>query len=318
VSDAVVTRGRVGEFEAITLSNPQIRVVVIPALGGRVWELEDQLRGRQWIWHREGVPLQATSIGACYDDVWAGGWEELFPNDAPGPFEGRELPDHGEWWTRSWTVVESSNGAVATLRLETTCTVVRASCVKVFRLASDSATLNVEYCIRSHEADAFHFLFKQHLPIQLTPECRLRLPAGHAEAVDPSFGTMAGAKPFDWPFAVNDGTTTDMRLIPSPTLRMREFLYVSNLTGSWCGVEDTGRQASLRLDFDGRQLPFVWLFLTYGGWRDAYTAVLEPCTNKPKALSEAVPLGQSAVLKPSEEFRTSVSVTLGAAADLPR
>ena len=58
----------------------------------------------------------------------------------------------------------------------------------------------------------------------------------------------------------------------------------------------------------------VWLFLSYGGWRDIYTAVLEPCTNMPKDLADAVRLGQSARLTPGEEFVTTVSVTLSGAA----
>jgi hypothetical protein len=101
-----------------------------------------------------------------------------------------------------------------------------------------------------------------------------------------------------------------MRVVPPATSRAREFVYVSDLPEPWCGVQDTRKNASIRMSFDGRALPFVWLFLTYGGWRNAYTAVLEPCTNMPKDLSEAVRLGQSARLGPREEFMTAVSVTL--------
>jgi hypothetical protein len=53
------------------------------------------------------------------------------------------------------------------------------------------------------------------------------------------------------------------------------------------------------------------LFLTYGGWRDCYTAVLEPCTNMPKDLAEAVHAGQSARLDAGDVFHTSVAVTMG-------
>jgi hypothetical protein len=111
--------------------------------------------------------------GDPYDDVWAGGWEELFPNDAPGSFEGRTLPDHAEWWARSWSISDSSNQGEARLTLSMTCSVIRASCVKEFVLLDDSPSLTVRYRIRSEEARAFHFLFKQHLPIQLTGDCRL-------------------------------------------------------------------------------------------------------------------------------------------------
>ena len=101
-----------------------------------------------------------------------------------------------------------------------------------------------------------------------------------------------------------------MRVIPHRSSRAREFVYVRDLPQPWCGVEDERQGASIRMDFNASKLPFVWLFLSYGGWRNVYTAVLEPCSNLPKDLSEAVRLRQSARLEPGQEFRTTVSVTL--------
>jgi hypothetical protein len=89
-------------------------------------------------------------------------------------------------------------------------------------------------------------------------------------------------------------------------------VYVAELPASWCGVDDVIQGASIRMQYDGRHMPFLWLFLSYGGWRDCYTVVLEPCTNMPKDLAEAVQSGQSARLDAGAVFQTSVAVTLGA------
>ncbi len=312
---ASVSRTSVGTFDAVTLENAYVRAVILPQLGGRVWELEDRARGRQWIWHRPDVPLSASPVGASYDDVWAGGWEELFPNDAPGTFEGRALPDHGEWWTMAWDATCSSTASSAAVRLSASSTVINASCTKEFRLASDASALEVSYRIVSGEREPFHFLFKQHLPVRLEPGSTLRLPGGTVQAVDPSFGTVVpGAAPFAWPRTRHDdGRVADLSIVPPPESRAREFVYVSNLPDSWCGIADPDG-ASIRVDFDRSAMPYVWLFLTYGGWRDLYTAVLEPCSNMPKELTEAVRLGQAARLDPGQEFRTTVSVTLGGVA----
>ncbi len=97
-------------FQSFTLENGALRATVIPSLGGRIWDLVDCERERQWIWHRDDVKLAPAHLDSTYDDVWAGGWEELFPNDAPGPFEGRALPDHGEWWVKNWRAEPSSAG----------------------------------------------------------------------------------------------------------------------------------------------------------------------------------------------------------------
>ncbi len=317
MSRATVTPGTVGEHASIVLANGHLSAVILPGLGGRVWTLDDRRRARQWIWHRPGVPLVACAPGADYDTVWAGGWEELFPNDAAGTFEGRALPDHGEWWTMAWEARHVIDPAGARLTLTTTSQIVKAECSKTFTLAHDAATLAVTYRIRSLEDAPFHFLFKQHLPVRVDPACRLALPGGRMEAVDPAFGTMLpGGGPYAWPLATApDGRAVDMRVVPPAESRSREFLYLSDLPASWCGVDDLERGASLRMEVDGRAFPYAWLFLSYGGWRDVNTAVLEPCTNMPKELPAAVRLGQSASLAPGEEFVTTVTVRLSGLED---
>jgi hypothetical protein len=308
-----IQRGRVGEFDSLVLESALVRATILPALGGRVWELEDRERHRQWIWHRDDVPLAAVPMGSCYDDVWAGGWEELFPNDAPGGFEGRDLPDHGEWWTLPWTVCAAEAGASGRIRLEAATTIRAAHCSKEFFLDAASPTLRIAYRIESLEPDGFHFLFKQHLPVRLTPGCRLAVPGGNVRAVEPGFGTLLpGPGPYPWPLVARDECqVTDLRIVPPPTSGAREFVYVTNTSASWVGVDDFHARASLRLHYDRSKLPFLWLFLTYGGWRNCYTAVLEPCTNMPKDLDQAVRQQQAAYLAPAGQFTTQVAVTVG-------
>jgi hypothetical protein len=304
---AVVTRSEIAGHHAVVLENRHLRAVMIPALGGRVWTLDDLARARQWIWHRPNVPLVSSAPGAVYDEVWAGGWEELFPNDAAGRFEGRDLPDHGEWWTLAFDAVEESDDRSARVRMTARSTFIKAECTKTFTLEHDESVLRVNYQVRSLEPVPFKFLFKQHLAVAVTPACRLTLPGGRVEPVDPSFGTiLAGSEPCEWP------GRSDLQVIPPASSRAREFIYVRDLPASWCGVDDRAHNASLRMEYDRDVMPFVWLFLSYGGWNDVYTAVLEPCTNMPKDLESAARLGQAAMLPPGGVFATSVSVRLSA------
>lgn len=303
-----ISTSTVDGFDAVVMENERIRVTVLPALGGRIWECVDLRQGTQWIWHRDDVPLAEHDANVEYDAVWAGGWEELFPNDAATSFEGRELPDHGEWWNRRWSVESVSDAPVPTLRLACSMRVVRARCTKEIRLPAGQAAVEVSYRIESEEETPVHFLFKQHLPIQVTPSCRIVAPGGMVTAVDPTFsGLMPDADPRPWPVAT-DGVNLDV--VRPRESRTQEFVYIRDLPESWCAIEDPARRSALRMEWDARQLPFLWLFITYGGWRDAYTVVLEPCSNLPKELHEAVRLCQSAVLRAGEVFETRVTVTL--------
>jgi hypothetical protein len=314
---ATISKATVGAHRALIIENDQVRLTTLPELGGRIWELVDRVRDVQWIWHRPAVPLVASSPGAEYDAVWAGGWEELFPNDASCEFEGRDLPDHGEWWTRNWDVDASSSGAEAVVRLSCRMSAIRARCTKEIRLASDGAAVDVRYRIESEEAAPFHFLFKQHLPVRISPSSRLVVPGGSVTAVDPAFGSlMPDAGPHPWPVARDEGGIgTDLAHVLPAESRAREFVYLQGLPATWCGVDDSETRASLRLEWEMEHLPYLWLFISYGGWRDAYTVVLEPCTNLPKDLHEAVRRGQSPRLDPGGVFETRVRVTLSGLGD---
>ena len=104
-----------------------------------------------------------------------------------------------------------------------------------------------------------------------------------------------------------------MRQVPAPSSQQQEFVYVRNLPEPWCGVEDPGASAALRMDFDSSAFPYVWLFLTYGGWRDLYTAVLEPCTNMPKDLVGSGAGGPVGAAAAGTGVRYDGSVTLSGA-----
>ncbi len=104
----------------LTLLDTTIRGVV--RLRGGPWEMEirPERGGRITSLRLAGEELLDQGIGV--DDpteegfVAAGarGWDEMVPNvdvalyPGPGPYEGVELPDHGEAWRLPWTVVDDA------------------------------------------------------------------------------------------------------------------------------------------------------------------------------------------------------------------
>lgn len=302
---------KINKFLGIEIKNELIRAVILPELGGKIWELNDLMRSRQWIWHRQDIPLSLPQPEAIYDDVWAGGWEELFPNDAPGKFEGRMLPDHGEWWTLNWNYDIQKNAERVSILLRANTNIIKTECVKEVIINKDSSELEVKYEIISKENKAFHFLFKQHLAVNITPECKLWMPDAMVKSVDPSFSSLIpDGKKYNWPYVKYNKNKIDLSEIPLAEKKHKEFIYLWNLSGNWCGIKDMKHNATIRMINETPKMPFVWLFLTYGGWRNLYTAVLEPCTNMPKDLSEATRLNQSAKLDFGKEFKTKIKIKL--------
>ena len=297
---------------ALRLANGSIQVDILPSLGGKIWNLLHVPSQTQWIWHNPQVPLGHAKPGTCYDDVWAGGWEELFPNDAPGVVNGRVLPDHGNWWSRSWDsqVMESPVGQSVVLSLDGG--EIDTHCEKRIELDASSSRLTIHYRIENRESKPIQFLFKNHLAVAVTSAHRLELPGGLVTPVDLSFSTRLGSVgPFVWPNGIDAARRPiDLSVLPGPEEKHREFVYVEKLPQGWCGVRDPATGRSLRLEYSLEAFPYTWLFATYGGWRGLYAVVLEPCTNMPKDLNEAIRLGRCARLNPGKIFEATVSVAV--------
>jgi len=289
----------------VRLDNGLLKLAIRPTLGGKITELRDK-DGKQWIWENPNIPLKTTSPGASYDDNWAGGWEELFPNDAQESFGGKDLFDHGEWWNAQWDYSNIADGRGCELKFTTR--TLKTECIKKIELSPTKPEVWIRYRITNLEENKIRFLFKQHLAVAVTPHHQIELPGGTAEPVDLNFSTrVADHTPFSWPHGRGkNGSSVDLSRLPSANDKQKEFLYVSELPEGWCGVRDTQTQKSLRLHFDRKVFPHTWLFMTFGGWRDLYTVVLEPCTNKPKGLNEAVAADQCARLEPGETLETDV------------
>jgi len=55
------------------------------------------------------MPPARLPMNSRYDDVWSGGWDELFPNDEATSLDGEAYPDHGEVWTSPWQAERFAN-----------------------------------------------------------------------------------------------------------------------------------------------------------------------------------------------------------------
>ena len=294
-----------GSLELRVIASDQLSATIVPQLGGRLIELQDLRHARQWLWRNHRVPIGPVDRGAEYDDVWQGGFEELFPNDAPTTREGVDYPDHGELWSIPWEVVEAGSGSV-TLSVVGPTTGVRVA--KTFSVVGPKLT--VRYTLR-HDGEApLPHLFKPHPAFAVHERCRIDLPGGTVEKVERSFGNMLwSTKPEEWPAEPN------LSQCRSHSSGEHEFFYVSNLPGGWCGITDLKTESWVRVDYPQEVFPYCWIFMTYGGWRDHNVVVLEPCTNYPKDLATAISRGSHAILPAESETEIELTISVGSMDD---
>lgn len=297
---------------SITLNNNAIKLTICPELGGRIDQLYDHKTGHNWLWHPadyEPSQTRTLNIGDSFDDHWTGGWDEIFPNDAAALFQGRQLVDHGELWSQAWQVAQASE---LSIKLLYACQTIPVFVEKTIRLSETEPQAEIEYLFHNKSDETLPFLFKQHAAIAIEAGDEILLPDCQIEPVDLGFSQIIGRHEktrFPHAFAA-DGQTIQVQQIPPRSSQLREFYYCSELATGHCGIRNSQTQSALIMQFDRADFPYVWVFQSYGGWRDHYVLVLEPCTTMPYDLEIAYRNGTIAQLRPQEIQRRVLTVQL--------
>ena len=293
----------------ILLENSLISVEVDPAHGGRIDSIRASADGEDWIYNSGPATGQSEAAQPEYDDVWTGGFEELFPNDAPCHFEGRTLPDHGELWTSELSI-DALDGRSVDMSLQ--CRTVPARFSKRISVDRHATSVSIEYGISNEGEEPLDYLFKLHAAMRVAAGDQLLLPGGEVTRVSEDFSRLMGHSDGSaWPVVGGlDGEPVDLSAICARDPKAQEFVYVTGLPAGWCGLRRSSSDKRFVIRYDLNDFPYCWLFMALGGWRDHYTVVLEPCTNIPKDLEAAKQAGTCARLQPGASRSYSVSIDI--------
>ncbi len=296
-------------FQALVLENDLLRIELLPELGGKIWSIVYKPRDRELLWHHPELEPRQSQPGDSFDDAFAGGWDELFPNDAPVTIDGVVYPDHGELWTANctWELLRSS-ASERRLKLTARGTTTGATIERQLTLRDNEAAFTIAYEVHSERVLQAHW--KMHPAFRLGPHARVEIPAQRV-LLDPEFAGDLAEFDSNWPFVRGtNGEPIDLRELPHPETRATRFFYATELTEGWAALTDLDEDLSIRLDFDSAVFPTVTLFGSYGGWRNLHTTILEPCTGYPYQLDRAIATGRATVITPEAPFKTVVKCSV--------
>ena len=298
-------------FRAVLVENPYYRALFLPELGGKLWSLIDKKSDREVLWHNSRTPPRPAFYGAAYDDWFCGGWDELFPNDAPTSISGEPYPDHGEWWAMPFDWHIDQSGSTATLTMSRRGVVTDTTIQKTFTFHADTPTFSIAYRLQNHQQQPLDYLWKLHPALAINARSRIDIPAT-ACLIDEGFRGRLGAEvtSFTWPHAQTSTGPVDMRVVPPQSAQTCDFYYGTGLSAGWCALTDGVTQSGFGLSFDPDVFRSVWVFGAYGGWRNHYTTILEPCTGYPYRLEDAIAQGSVSRIAGNAVLQTTLHVTL--------
>ena len=294
-------------LRTVVIENRFLRVVVLPEAGAKIWQITYKPLDTNLLWNNPRVAPARLPSNARYDDVWSGGWDELFPNDEVSVIEGESYPDHGELWTGDWSAESFSRGDEAGVHLRYVTPISAIEVEKTIRLYRDQSRIEFRHTFTNRGRTAFPFLWKLHPAMAVSPHHRIDFPPINV-SLEPAFpGTLAGAsEPAKWPMIKTPAGDVDLRRIPPEEARQLYFFYGTEMKGNWCALTNSATKLSCALQFDREVFHCCWLFATYGGWRSYNVAVLEPCTGYPLNFEAMQAAGRHRSLAPGESLHTDV------------
>ncbi len=310
----LIAETRHADFRAVALENDRLRVVLVPEIGAKVVSLVDRASGQEWL-YQPARPLVRPEPDEAFTAENAYGWDECFPGVSAGsypvePWRGERLPDHGELWSRAWSL-EVEGEAVVTV-------VEGARFPYSFRrsLRLDGARLLVDYTVENRSRFPFPCIWLAHPLLATKPGMRLEVAGSRRFRVDSSTGPRLPARDEEmaWPPTVpGDGEPLDLSSAPDPEVGLALKLYSERLqVGAAAVVAPDGW---LGLRFDPAAVPFLGVWLDYGGWpaqgQGLYHLALEPSTGNADDLDVALDRGSCSVLPANGRLAWQLEFAVG-------
>jgi hypothetical protein len=255
------------DWPAYHLENGVVRVLIVPALGGKLAALDSLRTGRSWLWRNRALPVRAPrpDRSCSYEREYdLGGWDEILPTvhpcTVPGTAWGEaELTDHGVLWCRPWRVADvtrNASGGIAIV-LEIADPELPFRFTRALRLSPQEARFGLEYRIENRGDRALPYVWAAHPLIPLEPGMRVELPPGTrascAGAVGGAVASPQTGSTFVWPEApAHSGGTIDLGHVPtrapgSPGRAVKVF--TERLSEGWVRAIAPDRSEAFTLTF---------------------------------------------------------------------
>jgi hypothetical protein len=292
----------------IAMDGERLRLTLFPGAGAKILDLVHRPTDENLLWQNPRVPLRRTNPGAAFDDVWCGGWDELFPTDAACEIGDNTFHDHGDLWHGPWDwSVEEDDGETATVALRRYAVALPCLMEKWITVRRDSLDVSFRHRLTNLGAQPVRFVWNLHVAHAIGPDSRILLPVEGVRVVAIQPGRFAGVPmPLSWP--TDEGV--DLGAVLPPDACVTEWLHTVGVREGWCEIDHPPRSVGLRIAFDPEVFRTTWLWGVYGGWRGHYVLLTEPCTSAPGGLAASIADGTAAELGAGETLDTRVTATV--------
>ncbi|NIW78412.1 MAG: hypothetical protein GWN16_02685 [Calditrichae bacterium] len=237
--------------------------------------------------------------GANFEEYDTSGFDECFPTIAESPYPTEDesdqnydlvLPDHGELWSQVWEYGINDNELV--LRAKG----IRLNYLFTKRITLDKNKIIIHYSLYNQSQTPFCYIWSAHPLLRVQPHSKILLSEDIDRvllnwASDERLGSLGDV--LDWPNLASPNGTVDYSVVQDRSLGVALKCFTSILEDGFAGIYFRESDETLMFKFDTKEVPYLGLWLCYGGWpvnsaEKHFTVGLEPCSGRPDSLQESV------------------------------
>ncbi|OPA74008.1 hypothetical protein BVG16_24935 [Paenibacillus selenitireducens] len=277
-----------------------MEIIVVPQLGSKAISLKHRKTNREWL-SRTELPLGNRGYASSFSDSDGSGWDEMFPTINPCrygeyPWQGVELPDHGEVWSIPWQAMVDNQqlqcevyGVRMPYQLRKTYS---------FRTAE---RLRIDYSVQNLSPFPFSFLWAAHPLFQVVEGMEIRVPADLNQIVVSysQHGRLGetGDK-LAWPNPFGEASPTPLNRVEADTARTAEkYYFAEELPEGKASLYDPRTGEQMTMYFPIEQVPYLSIWANYGGYLGQYHVAIEPATGFLDDVSYAMEQGKAAYVE---------------------
>jgi hypothetical protein len=305
----------------LVVENESIKAAFLPRLGSKMISLINKKTGTEFLLENqdEDKIYKPAYHGADYSKFDASGFDECFPTieaseliveNNKGSTKKISFPDHGELWSKEWEYEIHANSIL----FYTEGVNARYSIKKLIMLKENN--IIIDYTLVNESDFSFNYIWSGHPLLAVEEGDRIIMPKG-ADRLFLNWASEIKIGTFGQYLQLSElnGIYEDFLKIKSSDHGIAIKGFTDSLTSGVTGLFRSMKNESILISFDIKKLPYLGVWLCYGGWpagakKKHFTIALEPTTGRPDSLSESIKRNECSIIEAGEEKKWQIELSL--------
>lgn len=298
---------------SIVLENDVLRVAVLPEFGSKIASIVYKPLSQEILWQNPGVEYRRSKYGDPYLEGECSGFDEMFPTISrcayeSYPWQGVEMPDHGEVWALPWTWDLKDD----LLRMRVNG--IRFPYALTKEMWLDGPTLAIGYTAENPSCFDFNYIWSAHPLFCAEEGMQIVVPDGMDRVVNsvPSEHLKDYGREYSFPSArLEDGRAFALDSVPARTgTGFQKYYFKGPMREGWCILYSSKTGINIGLRFPEDRVPYLGMFVNEGGICGHYEIAPEPATAAMDRVDASCLWGTQSILKARERAEWSLLISL--------